>query len=373
MRDNFDTKHWLSLSLTTGVGAKAMVRLLRGFGSPGAALGAPMEELRHYVGKKTAQNIRTEDRAKQIDAALHWAQKDGRHILTWSDKEFPPLLLETGYAPPVLYAEGNLAFLQKPIVAVVGSRNASAAGNRNAELFSRALSDAGVCVVSGMAQGIDAAAHRGALAGCTASGGGGGTIAVIGTGADIIYPKIHRHLAAEIAQKGALIGELPLGTMPHPTNFPRRNRIISGISLGCLVVEATLKSGSLITAQNAAEQGRDVFAVPGSISSPLHRGCHRLIRDGALLTEKVNDILEALNMPLIAPRLPEAIDYADMAAETGDKLLVAVLSHINYAPTTIDEISERSGLDADALLPELLELEISGKILPAGGGRYQRV
>lgn len=380
MRGDLDKLYWVNLSLANGVGTKAMARLLRAFGSPREALSAPLDELRRVVPKNTARNI-AEDRRAAAEAAMQWAAADGggRRILTWMDADFPQWLLETGEAPPVLYARGDAAFLQKPIIAIVGSRNASAGGIRNAELFARALSDAGVCVASGLAQGIDAAAHRGGLSGA------GGTAAVVGTGMDIVYPTIHRKLADDIAQNGVLLGELPLGAVPHPSNFPRRNRIISGIARGCLVVEATLKSGSLITAAHAGDQGRDVFAVPGAINSPLHRGCHKLIREGAVLTETVKDILEVIEMPPAPPREPEREDYADLAeaapgmpgaagaTAAADKMQMAVLAYIDYAPTTIDEIAERSGLDADKLLPELLELEIGGKIVPAGGGRYQRL
>ena len=345
-----------------------MRNLLRHYESPAAVLTASEESLCQHIPRTLAQKIRTNHRNKQIDTALKWATSDNRRLLAWSDNDYPAALLDIGDAPPILYAHGNTELLKMPLVAIVGSRSASTAGVRNAEIFARSLSDSGVGVVSGLAQGIDSAAHRGAL-----TSGTGSTIAVVGTGIDITYPKINRLLAANIADNGLLLSEFPLTTKPLARNFPRRNRIISGIARACLVVEATLKSGSLITARTAAEQGRDVFAVPGSVNSPLHRGCHQLIREGAALTETVADILNELNLPVAKARHPDESDYADMVADTGEQATAAILAHINYEPTSVDDIAIKSGVDADKLLPELLALEIAGKIVAAAGGRYQRV
>lgn len=372
MKDSFDIKHWLKLSFVDGVGVRLQHRLLRAYQTPAAVFSASLGDLQRHVPAKTAANIRNANAnvtaEKSVAAALEWLKGDDCYILTMADAAYPSLLLETVDAPPLLYARGDLSLLSKPLIAVVGSRNASVAGVRNTEIFARALSDSGLGVVSGLAQGIDAAAHRGAMK------GGTGTIAVIGTGLDITYPKINRPLAAAIAEQGLLLSEFPLGTMPAPANFPRRNRIISGLARACLVAEAALRSGSLITAQIAAEQGREVFAVPGSINSPMHRGCHRLIKQGAKLAENIYDILEELNFsPQPTKAAPHPSSQADPAAEqdtTGDDPL---LTHIGYEPTGVDDIAARSGVAAAALMPALLQLEISGKVVTAPGGRYQRV
>lgn len=368
MDKDFDIRYWLDLSLAEGVGGKTLRALLDDFGSPRAVLSAPAVQLRHSVPEKVALAIKGEDRRAAVTAALKWLKESERHaIITLADEEYPPALLETDDPPALLYTRGDLRLLQLPLVAMVGSRSASAAGMRNTEIFARALSDAGCCVVSGLAQGVDTAAHKGALA------GKGSTVAVVGTGMDMVYPRENRSLAAEIAERGLLIGEFPLGTKPLAVNFPRRNRIISGVARACLVMEAALKSGSLITARIAVEQGREVFAVPGSINSPLHSGCHQLIKRGwAKLTENVNDILEELNMEKIKPSEQDYEESRNAGAQSaeadGD-----VLGFINYQPTSVDDIAVRSGISADALMPALLELEIDGKIISTAGGCYQRV
>jgi len=244
---------------------------------------------------------------------------------------------------------------------VVGSRNASAQGEANATAFAQALSDAGLTIVSGMALGIDAAAHRGGLAGAASS------IAVTGTGMDIVYPSRNRDLAHALAAQGALVTEFALGTPGIAMNFPRRNRIISGLSRACLVVEASLKSGSLITAQLANEQGRDVFAIPGSIHSTLAKGCHRLIKQGAKLVDDVNDIIEELGL---GPRAPRA---AEQAAPAPDTPAGRLLAQLGYDPCTLDALCLRSGLGADAVAALLLTLELDGQVHALPGGRYQRL
>ena len=367
MNTDFDAAHWLDLAMTDGVGGKKMRTLLAQYGSPRAVLAAPAKELRAVVGEKVAQAIKTPARADAISKTLQWlkAHKNCR-LLTLEDAAYPPQLLETDDPPPLLYARGDVALLQKTMVAVVGSRSASAAGLRNTEIFARALSDADCCVVSGLAQGVDTAAHKGALR------GGGGTVAVLGTGVDMVYPRENRQLAVEISQRGLLLGELPLGTKPHPLHFPRRNRIISGLVRACLVMESTLRSGSLITARLSAHYGREVFAVPGSINSPMHRGCHHLIKQGARLAENVNDILEELNIAAPPPKNVEQ-NYEESRQAGDQEADGGVLPFINYQPTTVDDIAVRSGISADALMPALLDLEMNGKIVCTAGGCYQRV
>ncbi|MBE8158457.1 MAG: DNA-protecting protein DprA, partial [Betaproteobacteria bacterium] len=337
-------------------------KLLEEFGSPGAARRNSSATLKKTVPAAAAEGIKNISPLieQKADAACKWAAREGCYILTLADKEYPSALLELNgkNPPPVLYLRGAPGALsERPLVAIVGSRSASPAGVNNTEIFARALSESGVNIVSGMAQGIDSAAHRGALL------GKGKTVAVVGTGVDIIYPKQSRTLAAEILRSGgALVGDFPLGVQPLASNFPRRNRIISGLAKGCLVVEATLKSGSLITATLAAEQGREVFAVPGSINAPLHRGCHYLIKNGAKLAENVGDILEELN---IKPRARELLPPPPAQGE--------LLNYIDFEPTALDAIAERSGLPASDVLADLLVLEMDGKIVSAAGGGYQRI
>jgi len=295
-----------------------------------------------------------------VARALDWAAASGHFIVTLADETYPRSLLEIADPPPLLYAQGRLELLAREAVAVVGSRNASAQGEANATAFSRALSDAGLTVVSGLALGIDAAAHRGALAGA------GSTIAVLGTGIDVVYPRRNAALAAEIAARGVLVSEFPLGTQAAAHNFPRRNRLISGLSRGCLVVEAALESGSLITARSAAEQGREVFAIPGSIHSPLSKGCHSLIKSGAKLAESAEDVLAEL------PRFTRS-GYASTAQDAPvppDNGLLAVMGH---DPVDVDSLCTRAGLSPEQVSSELLRLELDGRVAALPGGLYQRL
>lgn len=309
------------------------------------------------MSEKIAQQINAGPNLEACTATLEWLEQSGNHLLTLADSSYPQSLLEIPDPPALLYAKGNLSLLQIPGIAVVGSRNASPQGEKNAEEFSAALSQHGVCIISGMALGIDGAAHRGALR------VSGKTIAVVGTGLDIVYPARHRELAHQIAQHGLIISEFPLGTPSKPQNFPRRNRIISGLSRGCLVVEANVQSGSLITARLAAEQGREVFAIPGSIHSPLSKGCHQLIKQGAKLVDNTRDILDELDIassPNANPgqHLPEQ-----------DPLLEAM----GYDPISMDTLVERSGLTSDRLSAMLLVLELDNKVTSLPGGRFQRI
>ena len=364
MKSEFDLREWVLLTTTKGVGPAAVRDLLAAFGSPGAARRAPLAELCKCVPKKTADNIKRGGGEKEADIAVQWAMRSQCRILTFKDADYPPALLNLGDntpPPPLLYVRGDVgALTARPLLAIVGSRSASAAGVNNAEVFARKLSESGMNIVSGMAEGIDAAAHRGALA------GGGATVAVVGTGVDIVYPKRNRTLAIDIVRSGgAIVSELPLGTPPDDYNFPNRNRIISGLSCGCLVVEAARKSGSLITAQLALDQGREVFAVPGSINAPLHQGCHWLIKkSSAKLTENVGDIFEELSL---TPRSRESLPSPSPEEAGG------ILKWIDFEPTALDDIAARSGKSAGELLPDLLALEMDGKIVPAVGGAYQRI
>ena len=281
---------WLSLSKIDGLDCQTFCQLLKTFGSPSEIYRKKFKELRAVVSEKIALEIGQGVDQTGLKDTLTWLAQANNHIVTLADPDYPKALLEIADPPPLLYAKGNIALLNKLSIAIVGSRNASVQGEKNAEAFAQGLAVHGLCIVSGLALGIDGAAHRGALK------AKGDTIAVVGTGLDMVYPAQHRDLAHQIASSGLIISEFPLGTLSKPQNFPRRNRLISGLSLGCLVVEANLKSGSQITARLSAEQGREVFAIPGSIHSPLAKGCHQLIKQGAKLVDSLQDIIEELNL-----------------------------------------------------------------------------
>jgi len=355
--------YWLRLTLIPGVGGETRRVLLRAFGLPQAIFAASPRALSAVVDPALAESLLRHECDAEIDAALDWADQPGNHLLTLADADYPQSLLTSDDPPVLLYAKGNVAMLQRPMLAVVGSRNATAQGLRDAEAFAQALGDAGLTIVSGLALGIDAAAHRGALA-TTA-----GTVAVIGTGADRLYPARNETLARAIADNGVVLSEFPLGTPPLAANFPRRNRIIAGLGLGCLVVEAALKSGSLITARLAAEAGREVFAIPGSIHSPLSRGCHQLIRQGAKLVESAQDILEELRWE----SSPAATVATTKNSAPGNDSEEQVLAFIGHAPCAIDTLSERCGLTPAELLAMLLPLELAGRVAQLPGGLYQKL
>jgi len=300
----------------------------------------------------------------RVSETLAWLESPGHHLVTLDDDRYPGLLREIADPPPLLYVNGDPGRLESTMLAVVGSRNPTVLGEHSARTFSAALSTAGLTVASGLALGIDACAHEGAL-----SAGHGGTIAVVGTGLDRVYPATHRELAHRIAQAGAIVSELALGTPARPDHFPRRNRILSGLSVGCLVVEAAPRSGSLITARLAAEQGREVFAIPGSIHSPLSRGCHALIRQGARLTESVEDILEELRWPRAVPAAPlgSALSTAEVPPEL--RVLFDVVP-VDAAP--LEWIAQRMRWEPGAVSAALLALELGGWIVRTAGGHYQR-
>lgn len=345
---------WLILSQIQGLGNEGLRRLLQTFGSPEAILSASTTSLSQHVRPVVAQNI-----SQKVDAALlepveQWLEDPRNRILTLADAEYPQALLNIVDPPLILYVKGRLDLLNMRSLAVVGSRNSTTQGERNAEAFAKSASDAGLCVISGMAQGIDTAAHKGGLQGTSSS------IAVVGTGLDKVYPAANRDLAHQLAQHGTLISEFPLGTPPIASNFPRRNRIISGLSEGCLVVEASLQSGSLITARMALEQGRDVFAIPGSIHSPQSKGCHALIKQGAKLVESAQDILEELG-------------FTTSTAKIQDSEVHPIFVHLDFSPVDIETLSQRSGLTIGELSAILLHLELDGAIATLPGGLYQRI
>ncbi|SDY79629.1 DNA-processing protein DprA [Nitrosomonas sp. Nm58] len=358
-----DVESWLNLSLINGLGDESIRKLLIAFGSPTEILSADTYQLERFVKKQVAYNINRGADKSKVDAALKWLEDSSNFIITLADHDYPKLLLNIADPPPLLYLKGQRKLLNAPALAIVGSRNATPQGIANAGAFAEAASNAGFCIVSGMAQGIDTAAHQGGLRGISAS------IAVVGTGLDIVYPARNRELAHLLAKDGALISEFPLGMPALGRNFPRRNRIISGISLGCLVVEATLHSGSLITAKQALEQGRDVMAIPGSIHSPLSKGCHTLIKQGAKLIENIQDILDELNcQPVLAHgNINVTIDFSESQENS------ILLPHLGYDVTDIDTICTRSGLTVEAVSSMLLTLELDGIVASLPGGRYQRI
>lgn len=367
MTTHADDGHYLRLAFTHGVGSRTAHKLLAELGEVGTIFRASSATLAGIVGDKLARAITAStDEATQtkLDESLAWlADAPEHHLLTWAHPAYPKALLESGDAPIVLYAKGHLELLANPAVAMVGSRNCSQGGADTAEAFAQAFAERGVTVVSGMALGIDAASHVGAL---RASGAqAASTIAVIGTGIDRVYPARNKVLAHSIAERGLIISEYPLGTPPLAENFPRRNRIISGLSLGVLLVEASMASGSLITARLAGEQGREVFAIPGSIHSTFHKGCHHLIKQGAKLVETANDVLEEL-------RLDGGATFADPAGEDEGDGTSILLQHIEHDPIDVDTLVSRSGLAIDQVVTELTLLEIAGNIEQIAGGRWQR-
>jgi len=355
MQHDAELAAWIKLSLVPGLGGQGLRRLLAAFGLPQQVLAAGRGALAKIVSAEIAARILSDLDAPAVDAALEWAATDSHAVLTLADGEYPQSLLETPDPPALLYLRGRRELLARPGLAVVGSRNATPQGISNAEHFARAFSASGLTIVSGLALGIDAAAHRGGLEAA------GSTIAVLGTGADILYPQRNRALGERIAHEGLIVSEFALGTPPHGSNFPRRNRVISGLARACLVVEAALASGSLITARLAAEQGRDVFAIPGSIHSPHSKGCHALIKQGAKLVESAEDLLQELGMNGPAAR-PAAID----------PVVTGLLAHLGYDPCDIDTLCARSGLTAAAVSAMLLQLELDGKVASLPGGLYQR-
>lgn len=351
---------WLRLLLTPGVGRDTARRLLAAFGLPADIWRHAPSAWETVTSARIARALQTEPPGlpQALDRLEAWlAGDEDRHVITLADARYPAELLETADPPLLLHVQGQLDALTHPRkLAVVGSRNPTPQGESNARQFARSLAESGFCVVSGLALGVDGAAHAGALE------GGGMTLAVVGTGLDTVYPKRHESLARRIAAAGALVSEYPLGTPPLAANFPQRNRIIAGLSQGTLVVEAAVRSGSLITARLAAEQGREVFAIPGSIHAPQSRGCHALIRQGAKLVESAQDILEDLHLSEPSTSRPQALP------DDEDSLLRAM----GFDPVGLDALQARTGLDTATLQARLLELELDGQIGRLPGGLLQR-
>ena len=378
--DPQELQAWLRLTLTPGVGNATARKLLAAFGSAPAVFAQSRTTLRQLGSDKLASALATEPPAlaAQLQTTLDWLQAgDDRRIATLGDAAYPSALLDTEDPPLMLYMLGTLASRAQAApqiiansLAIVGSRNPTPQGESNARQFARAFGSAGLCVVSGLALGIDGAAHDGAML------GGGDTIAVVGTGLDRVYPKKHLALAHRIARQGMLISEFPLGTPPLTSNFPKRNRIISGLSRGTLVVEAALQSGSLITARLAVEQGKEVFAIPGSIHSPQSRGCHALIKQGAKLVEVAQDVLEELHFPAagatgaLSGEPPQTASGADAADSASDDPLLAAMG---FDAVNLDALQARCGLDTAQLQAQLLTLELDGEVARLPGGLFQRM
>ena len=358
---------WWLLALAPDLGIAGIRRLLAHFGDAGAVVaGSRAELMAAGISHKAACAIHNPDQ-KALAVLEAWLAEANHHLVPWSADEYPSLLKEIARPPVVLFVCGSVDALSLPQLAIVGSRKATHGGNDNARNFAHYLALHGFCITSGLALGIDAAAHHGALA------AKGKTIAVCGTGLDQIYPERHQELAALICETGALVSEFPLGTPPRSENFPQRNRIISGLSVGTLVVEAGLRSGALITARSAGEQGREVFAIPGSIHNPLSKGCHRLIRQGAKLVETARDIGEELSGLLGEMRQHTLFEPSAAVAEPSpDPQYELLLEAMGWDPVSADLLVERTQLTADQVSSMLLILELDGRIKPLSSGRYQQ-
>lgn len=367
-RSAADPAWLLALLRAPGIGPARSARLLEHFGSAAAALAADRAEWAQLGMPAAALDyLRTPD-WRRVEQDLVWLERPGNHLLPVSDGRYPPLLRDIPQAPPVLFVHGDPDCLRVPQLAVVGTRNPTPSGKETARQFAAHLAGAGMIITSGLALGIDAAAHQGALA------GGGRTIAVMGTSLDQVYPAKHRDLARAIAERGALVSELPTGTPALAENFPRRNRLISGLALGVLVVEAALQSGSLITARLALDQGREVFAIPGSIHNPLAKGCHALIRQGAKLVETANDIVEELGaLAAVNGEERPSVTATPSAMEPLDADYRQLLAAMGEAPVGVDVLVERCGLTAEVVSSMLLILELEGHTVAVPGGLYCRL
>ncbi len=358
---------WLRLILTPGLGPRTARQLLSHFGLPDAIFAAGLPALLRAVPDALARTLAAPANAETqaaADATEHWLAASPAHaLLTLADSAYPQVLLTTPDPPPVLFAIGRLDLLNRTALAIVGSRNATQQGVANAEGFAASVARSGVTVVSGLALGIDAAAHRGALA----ADSDASTIAVVGTGVDVIYPSSHRALTQQIRTEGCVVSEFALRTPAIAHNFPRRNRILAGLARGVLVVEAALRSGSLITARLAADSGRDVFAIPGSIHSPLAKGCHKLIREGAKLVESAQDVLDEIGVRAVLQARPDEAPSDTDARDSG------LLTLLGRDPVDLDTLVQRSGRPASELSAALLELELAQDIERLPGNRYQRL
>ncbi|MFV9614723.1 MAG: DNA-processing protein DprA [Gammaproteobacteria bacterium] len=376
LASKYSLEAWLSLSHTPGVGNTTFHALLETFGTVDAVLNANRKQLSAAAIKSSIKadiiDALTSQPKPDISADINWLAEDNHHIITLLDETYPARLKELPDAPPILYVRGDIDYLMQPQLAMVGSRNPTAAGRNTAREFAQHLSNAGITITSGLAIGIDGASHEGALQGLA------GTIAVVAHGLDIIYPAQHQKLAQQITEHGAVISEMPIGTQPQRGLFPRRNRLISALTLGTLVVEAAQKSGSLITARYATEQNREVFAIPGSIHNPMAKGCHQLIRQGAKLVETASDILEELCIPCnkttTYPKkpeknIPENLKDMHQALDPDHQKLLKCLA---YEPASIDELVLRSHFTAAEVASMLLIMELEG-IIVCQNGRYTNI
>lgn len=363
-----ELRHWLALVRTPGLGWPDLDAMLAEFGSPEALFSlAPRHLAPFELSPRTREALLKPDWSR-IDADQAWLESVNGALIPANSSRYPDLLRRIPDPPLALFARGNTNLLQQFQLAVVGSRNPTGSGRDTAYDFACQLGKSGLVITSGLALGIDAAAHEGAL------DAGAGTVAVCGTGLDRLYPKRNRALGERILAEGVMISEFPPDTPPRSENFPQRNRIVSGLALGVLVVEAAYRSGSLITARLGSEQGREVFAIPGSIHNPLARGCHRLIRDGAKLVESASDVLEELG-PLVGVAVldEENSTPVDCKEEDLDPEYVKLLGHLDFDPTPVDVIVARTGMSSDVVSSMLLILELQGKVEATPGGRYARV
>ncbi len=365
MRVDARAEAWARLQVT-GLAPRPTVDLLRAFGTPEAVLTASPAQRRKVVPAPTARLLEAGPDRKRLEIALAWLALPGNGLVALDDADYPRALLEIGDPPPVFYCIGRRELLARPALAIVGSRNATPQGSADAEAFASALSDAGLTIVSGLALGIDTSAHRGGLRGI------GSSIAVVGTGPDRVYPAANRPLAHDLAAHGLIVSEFTPGTPPLAQNFPRRNRVVSGLARGILVVEATVSSGSLITARLGGEQGREVFALPGSIHSPFSKGCHKLLREGAKLVETAQDVLDELKFTPPSAAVARGKSHASTADDelTADER--SVVAALGFAPAGVDAIAARTALAAETITAALLSLELAGRVAPLPGGLWQR-
>lgn len=375
MKKANELEYWVTLWRTPGVGSKTFQKLLQNFGNPCAAFSANNEMLKKAgFSEKLVSSINMHKDSDVAKPDIAWLElSENHHIITLECNEYPKLLKQINNPPPLLYVHGNLSILNDPQLAIVGSRNPTQSGITAAYDFAKHLGHTGLCITSGLALGIDGMAHKGAL------DANAPTIAVIATGNDRVYPAKHRELAHKIAEGGAIISEFPVGTQPKSENFPRRNRIISGMSHGTLVVEAALRSGSLITARLAMEQNREVFAIPGSIHNPLAKGCHQLIRQGAKLVETAQDILEEMAAVIDMGQLESSDEISSSSIKKTDenkfedKEHQALLEKMGFDPVSVDKLVIRTGDSPESISAMLLILELQDRVSANGGGTYTRI
>jgi DNA processing protein len=380
MKNSEELQYWVSLLRVSGVGPINFQKLLTAFGSPKAVFSANINAIKQAgVSQAVAESIKNTS-LDEIKPDIEWLESaENHHIVTLECNEYPQLLKQISNPPPLLYVHGNYSLLKDPQLAIVGSRNPTQGGKDSAYDFAKYLAQSGLCISSGLALGIDGIAHQGAL------DADAPTIAVVATGVDRVYPARHRRLAHRIVEQGAIVSEFPVGVQPKAENFPRRNRIISGMSYGTLVIEAALQSGSLITARLASEQGREVFAIPGSIHNPLARGCHQLIRQGAKLVETAQDIFEEMASVVDLQsvnnnaQMNRSVDRETLFTEkkqgsTGlDASQEMLLEKMGYDPVQIDQLVPRTDMSVEEISAMLLILELQNYVCASGGGTYTRI